>query len=75
MSQFNRATQANRQPGSSFKPFVYLTALEQGISPSQRFLDAPFVGDLGAQGQWRPSNFERRFPAGRCRCASRLRNR
>jgi penicillin-binding protein 1A len=61
LSQFNRATQANRQPGSSFKPFVYLTALEAGISPSQRFLDAPFVVDLGAQGKWRPSNFEQNF--------------
>lgn len=57
MSQFNRATQAMRQPGSSFKPFVYLTALEQGISPSQRFLDAPFVLDQGAAGQWRPNNY------------------
>jgi penicillin-binding protein 1A len=61
MSQFDRATQANRQPGSSFKPFVYLTALEQGISPSQRFLDAPFVVDLGAQGKWRPGNYEGDF--------------
>ncbi len=61
MSQFNRATQAMRQPGSSFKPYVYLTALEQGISPSQRFLDAPFVQDLGAQGQWRPNDFEMSF--------------
>ncbi|MBO0712267.1 MAG: penicillin-binding protein 1A, partial [Acetobacteraceae bacterium] len=57
MSQFNRATQAMRQPGSSFKPFVYLTALEQGVSPSQRFLDAPFVLDQGAAGQWRPNNY------------------
>ncbi len=60
-SQFNRATQANRQPGSSFKPFVYLTALEAGISPSQRFLDAPFVVDQGAAGKWRPGNFELDF--------------
>jgi penicillin-binding protein 1A len=60
-SQFNRATQAQRQPGSSFKPMVYLTALEQGISPSQRFLDAPFVLDLGAAGKWRPNNYEMDF--------------
>jgi penicillin-binding protein 1A len=61
MSQFDRATQANRQPGSSFKPFVYLTALEQGISPSQRFMDAPFVVDQGAAGKWRPGNYELDF--------------
>jgi penicillin-binding protein 1A len=60
-SQFNRVTQANRQPGSSFKPFVYLTALEQGISPSQRFLDAPLVIDNGAGGRWRPNNYEMDF--------------
>ena len=61
MSQFNRATQANRQPGSSFKPMVYLTAMEQNISPSQKFMDAPFVLDLGAAGQWRPNNYEMDF--------------
>ena len=55
-SKFNRATQAQRQPGSSFKPFVYLTAMEQGISPSARFLDAPF-----ALGDWRPNNYEMNF--------------
>jgi penicillin-binding protein 1A len=55
-SQFNRATQAQRQPGSSFKPFVYLTAMEQNISPSQEFLDAPFV-----EGNWRPNNYEMTF--------------
>ena len=60
-SQFNRATQANRQPGSSFKPMVYLTAMENNISPSQRFLDAPFVVDGGAAGKWRPSNYEQDF--------------
>lgn len=56
LSQFNRTTQAKRQPGSSFKPFVYLTAMEQGISPSARFLDAPFV-----LGDWRPNNYEMTF--------------
>lgn len=55
-SQFNRATQALRQPGSSFKPFVYLTAMEKGISPSARFLDEPFV-----LGDWRPNNYEMNF--------------
>ena len=60
-SQFNRATQAARQPGSSFKPMVYLTAMQKNISPSQRFLDAPFVLDQGAAGKWRPGNFELNF--------------
>jgi penicillin-binding protein 1A len=59
-SQFNRATQAQRQPGSSFKPMVYLTALEKGISPSQRFLDAPIVVQTDA-GTWRPNNYEMDF--------------
>ncbi len=59
-SQFNRATQANRQPGSSFKPIVYLTALEKGVSPSQRFLDAPVVVDT-PDGRWRPGNYEGTF--------------
>jgi penicillin-binding protein 1A len=59
-SQFNRVTQAQRQPGSSFKPIVYLTALEKGLSPSQRFLDAPIVVDTAA-GRWRPGNYEGSF--------------
>ncbi len=42
-SQFNRATQAYRQPGSSFKPFVYMAALDSGLTPSSQILDAPFV--------------------------------
>ena len=60
-SQFNRAIQARRQPGSGFKPFTYLTALEAGIPPSQRFLDAPFVINQGAAGVWRPSDFDPGF--------------
>jgi penicillin-binding protein 1A len=55
-SQFNRATQAKRQPGSSFKPFVYLAAMEKGISPSARFLDEPFALD-----DWHPNNYEMTF--------------
>jgi penicillin-binding protein 1A len=60
-SQFNRATQATRQPGSSFKPMVYLAAMEKNISPSQRVLDVPYVVDLGAAGKWRPHNDENDF--------------
>ena len=61
LSQFNRAVQAQRQPGSSFKPIVYLTALEKGTSPSDRFLNAPVVISQGAAGVWRPHNFEGTF--------------
>ncbi len=55
-SQFNRVTQAQRQPGSSFKPFVYLPALEAGIPPNRRFLDGPIEINT-PQGIWRPSNY------------------
>ena len=47
LSEFNRATQAKRQPGSAFKPFVYAAALENGFTPSTLILDAPFVIDQG----------------------------
>ncbi|MDB5370003.1 MAG: penicillin-binding protein [Roseomonas sp.] len=57
-SWFNRATQAMRQPGSSFKPFVYLPALEMGIPPNQRLLDAP-IEIMTPQGMWRPGNYTR----------------
>ncbi|MBV8617115.1 MAG: PBP1A family penicillin-binding protein [Acetobacteraceae bacterium] len=60
-SQFNRATQAQRQPGSSFKPIVYLSALEKGVSPSDRFLDAPLSLPDGHGGLWRPNNYEMEF--------------
>ncbi|MHA1597116.1 MAG: penicillin-binding protein 1A [Alphaproteobacteria bacterium] len=61
-SQFNRVTQAMRQPGSAFKPFVYLTALDQGYSPSTLILDAPFVIDQGpGLPKWRPANYTKKF--------------
>jgi penicillin-binding protein 1A len=61
-SQFNRATQAQRQPGSSFKPFVYLPALDNGFSPASLILDAPIVVDQGpGQPPWRPANYSRNF--------------
>jgi len=57
-SQFNRATQALRQPGSAFKPFVYLTAMEEGYTPSTLVLDAPFVMDQGpGLPLWKPQNY------------------
>lgn len=61
-SQFNRATQARRQPGSAFKPFVYAAALEAGFTPSTKVLDAPFVIDQGeGQGKWKPRNSSNEF--------------
>ncbi len=61
-SEFNRATQAMRQPGSAFKPFVYLAALENGFTPSSLVLDAPFVVDQGpGLGKWKPANYTRQF--------------
>ena len=59
-SQFDRAMQAQRQPGSSFKPFVYATALDNGYTPASKVLDSPFEMDQGpGLGVWRPENFER----------------
>ena len=61
-SEFNRANQAFRQPGSAFKPFVYLTALEKGFAPNAKILDAPFVIDQGADlGKWSPTNYSNKF--------------
>ena len=61
-SSFNRATQAKRQLGSSFKPFVYITALENGYTPISKVLDAPFViDDLSKDGVWRPTNYGDKF--------------
>ena len=55
-SQFNRATQAQRQPGSAFKPFVYLAGLEAGLKPSDHFVDQPIK-----IGGWRPRDFVNRY--------------
>jgi penicillin-binding protein 1A len=59
-SQFNRATQALRQPGSSFKPIVYSAALDNGYTPSSVVMDAPLEIDTGS-GVWRPENYEGKF--------------
>src|SRR5476649_1051374 len=65
MSQFNRAVQAQRQPGSSFKPFVYLAAMDSGLTPSSIVLDAPFEFDPGhGQPIWRPGNYGNEEPLG-----------
>ncbi len=61
-SQFNRATQALRQPGSSFKPIVYAAALDNGYTPSTLVLDAPIEIDQGpGLGVWKPENYENNF--------------
>jgi len=61
-SEFNRATQAYRQPGSAIKPFIYLSALNNGLTPATLILDAPFVVDQGPdQPKWKPSNHTERF--------------
>ena len=61
-SEFNRATQAKRQPGSAFKPFVYLAALENGYLPNTKILDAPLVIDQGpGLEKWKPKNYSGMF--------------
>ena len=61
-SEFDRATQARRQPGSAFKPFVYLAALDHGYTPASIVLDAPVVIDQGEHlRKWKPANYTERF--------------
>ncbi len=61
-SEYNRASQAKRQPGSAFKPFVYSVALDNGFTPSSLVLDAPFVIDQGfGMGKWKPRNSSSKF--------------
>jgi len=62
LSEFNRATQALRQPGSAFKPFVYTLALENNYTPSSLVLDAPIVLDQGEDlKMWKPENYGKKF--------------
>ena len=61
-SEFNRVTQAKRQPGSAFKPIVYAAALENGFSPNSIILDAPFVESQGlGLRNWKPENYGKKF--------------
>ena len=61
-SKFNRVTQARRQPGSTFKPFIYSAALAAGDTPATIYNDAPVVfHDDALEGEWRPSNYSNRF--------------
>ncbi len=61
-SEFNRATQAKRQPGSAFKPFVYALALENNFTPTSLVLDAPLVLDQGDDlKMWKPENYGKKF--------------
>jgi penicillin-binding protein 1A len=58
---FNRATQAMRQTGSAFKPFVYATALDLGYSPLDIIVDEPYCLDIPGSGEWCPRNYTKRF--------------
>jgi len=61
-SEFNRAVQARRQPGSAFKPFVYIAALEAGLTPATTMEDSPVTYPVGKNGQpWKPDNYDRKF--------------
>ena len=61
-SEFNRATQAKRQPGSAFKPFVYAADLENNYSPNSIVLDAPFIAEQGVGlKNWKPENYGKKF--------------
>ena len=60
-SQFNRAIQAKRQPGSAFKPIIYSAGVERGLTPSSIIVDSPIVYDDDLFGKWKPSNFSEKF--------------
>ena len=61
-SQFNRAIQSKRQPGSAFKPLIYSAALDWGMNPSKIIIDAPFISDRTPDGgAWKPKNYKEEF--------------
>ncbi len=60
-SEFNRAVQANRQPGSAFKPFVYAAALDRGFTPASKIMDGPFVLTQENGDRWKPANYTNEF--------------
>jgi penicillin-binding protein 1A len=60
-SEFNRAVQAKRQPGSAFKPFVYIAALESGFTAASRVDDSPVSYAVGGGNVWKPENYDRKF--------------
>ncbi len=63
-SQFNRATQARRQPGSAFKAVIYAAALDKGFTPSSIIIDAPFISPIGEDEEerlWKPRNYKEKF--------------
>ncbi|MFZ0451074.1 MAG: PBP1A family penicillin-binding protein [Desulfatiglandaceae bacterium] len=63
ISQFNRAIQSRRQPGSAFKPLIYAAALDKGMNPAQLILDAPYIGvNAGPDEEdWKPKNYKEKF--------------
>lgn len=62
VSQFNRAIQSRRQPGSAFKPIIYAAALDWGMSPAEIIIDAPFVSDQNPEDEvWKPKNYKGKF--------------
>ena len=62
-SQFNRAIQAKRQPGSAFKPIIYATALDQGMTPGTVIIDSPYISTMNPEDDdlWRPKNYKEKF--------------
>jgi penicillin-binding protein 1A len=61
-SQFDRSTQARRQPGSAFKPIIYASALDWGMSPAEVIIDAPYVSDQNLDEEvWKPKNYKEKF--------------